>query len=430
MGIDALAVGDQDLKLGVEFLQGLAAARGLPMLCANLTGNDGKTVFPPRMTKRFGGLTVGIFAVLTPTGPDGAPVLPSENPRYKIGDPFDAARREIAALKAEGASLVIALTHLGLQEDLRLANEIAGIHLIVGGHSMSQLLDPQRAGSTWIVQSGHRGKQLGHLEIDLRGPMPQALEQIVDLSNVERVKGRIETYQDRITEISQRVETEGDKDRKVMLEDQLVFYKEQLEIERKNLPADGDDASRLSNRLVDLNRDLPDHPKVAVMVAEALEKMSALPVSVPTPDGAPGPSEGPFVGAVVCQACHTSESKSWMETGHARAYKTLVDERHALDFDCVGCHTTGYRQPGGPSDPFTIAGLTGVQCEACHGPGRAHAASPKKVKLKSAFDEAFCRSCHSAEQTGDRFDFASYLPKVDHGVSAKRRAAKAPGAKP
>ena len=83
-------------------------------------------------------------------------------------------------------------------------------------------------------------------------------------------------------------------------------------------------------------------------------------------------------------------------------------------------HVTGYKTDGGPRDPFTVAGFAGVQCETCHGPGRAHAQDPKKVDMVRAMPEAGCRTCHSVDQTGDRFVFDEYLPKVDHGASKKK----------
>src|SRR5262249_33846213 len=112
--------------------------------------------------------------------------------------------------------------------------------------------------------------------------------------------------------------------------------------------------------------------------------------------------------------CHVPEFTSWSATDHAKAYKTLATEQHHLDYDCVGCHTTGYKQRGGPANPFLVAGLEAVQCEVCHGPGREHAMDPKGKKLRTELDGALGRPCHSQEQTGDRFVFAQYLPKILH----------------
>jgi len=68
-------------------------------------------------------------------------------------------------------------------------------------------------------------------------------------------------------------------------------------------------------------------------------------------------------------------------------------------FDCGGCHTTGY-SPTGNQDK--LAGITGtwvasgVQCEACHGPGSLHAANPRGVRLLVNRDPSLCTNCHIA----------------------------------
>lgn len=417
MGVDFSAVGDQDLRLGVEWLKTAAAQTQFPFYCANLTTSDGKNVFPGHVVKTIGGVKVGFFSVITPTsGFDAKPVLEG-NPSYKITDPFPAAKSAVKALQDAGAQVIVGVTHLGLTDDMRLAQEVPGIHFVFGAHSQSQLAEPNKAGSTFVLQSGSRGKYLGRLDITLRGELPGALGTLADVSTVEKVQERIRHYESEVTTLRARLEGETDADRKTMIQDQVDFYEEQLALERKNAPADAANGSSLKNEIVALSRDIADEPKVSALVAAALDKIATLPPP-PAVSGiesqAPPPEASPYVGAQVCAACHIPQAKQWQTTAHAKAYATLVAENHAVDFDCVGCHTTGYRKEGGPKDPFNVTGFHGVQCEACHGAGRAHASKPKDVKLLNTFDEAFCRACHSLEQTGDRFVFADYLPKVAH----------------
>lgn len=430
MAVDFATVGDQDLKLGVEFLKSLVAEHQFPMHSANLLAADGKTVFPSRAMKTIGGVKVGLFGLTVALDSEGKPIL-EDNPNFRVADPFEAARREVAALQKEGAQVIVAVTHLGISEDTRLANEVPGIHFIFGGHSMSPLAEPSKAKDTWILQSGSRGKHIGRLDLDLRGAdAVAAVATLTDVSSLDRVRGRIEHYNGEIAALKKRLETEPDADRKTMIQDQIDFYTEQLAIESKSLPANSETASSLRNELVELSREIPDEPKVAKLVEAALAKISEMPP--PPLEASSGRTEllatgdmakGPYVGASVCQACHVPQFQQWLGTAHAKAYKTLEVEMHASDFDCVGCHTTGYRQTGGPKDPFTLGGMIHVQCESCHGPGRKHAEAPKTEKLRNTFDEAFCRTCHSVEQTGDRFVFSEYLPKVAHPTPAKKAEA-------
>lgn len=68
-----------------------------------------------------------------------------------------------------------------------------------------------------------------------------------------------------------------------------------------------------------------------------------------------------------------------------------------VPYDCGSCHTTGYSPLGNQFRKPGFIGtwaFTGVQCEACHGPGRVHAASPSKANIKIDRSAALCGTCH------------------------------------
>lgn len=68
-----------------------------------------------------------------------------------------------------------------------------------------------------------------------------------------------------------------------------------------------------------------------------------------------------------------------------------------LEFDCAGCHTTGYQPRGHQNDLEGIAGtwtFDGIQCERCHGPGSLHAANPQGVQMVVERDSQLCGDCH------------------------------------
>ena len=129
-----------------------------------------------------------------------------------------------------------------------------------------------------------------------------------------------------------------------------------------------------------------------------------------------------YAGTQSCVQCHPSAAKVWRETGHARAFATLVDFRADADPNCISCHTvgfgtaTGFRRDAGVNSPFINVG-----CESCHGPGGEH------VKLRSAggaVDVHFrpvgagdCQKCHHGEFSRP-FDYATFWPDVAHGKEA------------
>jgi hypothetical protein len=68
-----------------------------------------------------------------------------------------------------------------------------------------------------------------------------------------------------------------------------------------------------------------------------------------------------------------------------------------LKYNCGECHTTGYRPTGNQDNLPGIVGTwaePGIQCEACHGPGSAHASDPYGVFLRIERDAEACGQCH------------------------------------
>ena len=66
-------------------------------------------------------------------------------------------------------------------------------------------------------------------------------------------------------------------------------------------------------------------------------------------------------------------------------------------YDCGGCHTTGYSRDGHQEDLPGIIGtwaFPGVTCEACHGPGAAHAKSPSRNNIRTDGSPEACGQCH------------------------------------
>jgi hypothetical protein len=131
----------------------------------------------------------------------------------------------------------------------------------------------------------------------------------------------------------------------------------------------------------------------SVLAAAALSAGSALLAAhggqdAPAPAAQQSSAPPGYVWAGACKDCHTAIYTSWENTKHARAINRLNKEDQAKD--CIGCHSTGAKalieDNGKPVN-------AGVQCEACHGPGAAHAADPTKRQGKVR--ESACTACHS-----------------------------------
>jgi hypothetical protein len=132
-----------------------------------------------------------------------------------------------------------------------------------------------------------------------------------------------------------------------------------------------------------------------------------------------------YVGSDGCAACHTRAYLWWRETGHGRAFSTLVERGRQLDRDCIGCHTTGYGRAGGASLASTEH-LQGVGCESCHGPGSAHVNDPQApvdTTLQARVPVSACRACHDAAHHPG-FSDASARPRLIVPAHGRPRAAR------
>ncbi len=120
------------------------------------------------------------------------------------------------------------------------------------------------------------------------------------------------------------------------------------------------------------------------------------------------PKDAKFVGTKVCRKCHTKEHKVWAKTKHGTNFETLKgDERK--DPKCVKCHTTGYGKPGGFTSEADTPELKSTGCEACHGPGSAHAAAAKDAPDEGKWDKFMnkipqntCIACHNPHINHDK----------------------------
>lgn len=122
-----------------------------------------------------------------------------------------------------------------------------------------------------------------------------------------------------------------------------------------------------------------------------------------------------FVGSETCAAkdCHPYEYGEWKGKEHARAFDTLVNERHDYDPECVGCHVVGYDFEEGFRTPEETSYLTHVGCEACHGPGAAHVTNTKAAYGDVKGDYKMCLTCHEKDRS-PQFDYDKFLIKIKH----------------
>jgi len=161
-----------------------------------------KGMVKPYVIKEIQGIRIGIFGIF---GKDAAEVSPFARP-MKFRDPIETSREMLKTLKEkEKVHWVICLSHGGLREnksfseDDRLAKEVPGIDLIVGGHSHTKLKNPLMVNQTIIVQAGGHGEYVGVLDlayengkIKLKGYKLVEIDDSIQAD--EKIQKRVESY--------------------------------------------------------------------------------------------------------------------------------------------------------------------------------------------------------------------------------------------
>jgi 2',3'-cyclic-nucleotide 2'-phosphodiesterase (5'-nucleotidase family) len=184
-GLDAWVLGNHEFDIGFDHVSALVAASKVPVLSANLDEPNGSGLpaiagLKDHIIFERAGIKVGVFGLTT----DSLARLTGTNAtdQMAVRDVVEVAREEVAALDGQ-VDLVVALTHVGVDTDKRIAEEVPGIDLIVGGHSHTPLLEPLRVDDTWIVQAGCYGRQLGVTEMDVvDGTIVNFTAKLVDLT--------------------------------------------------------------------------------------------------------------------------------------------------------------------------------------------------------------------------------------------------------
>jgi 5'-nucleotidase len=206
LGFDAMAVGNHEFDLGPDPLLGslTAAQPTFPLLSANLDLSQVpglKNYIKSDMLLTRSGVKIGIFGMTVPDNPttNSAPVVV-----LSADQSFAAAGAEVASLRAQGAELVICLSHLGTLYDQALASTVPGIDVIVGGHDHYLYTEPLKVtqptgGQTLILQAGSFYLHVGKLELTLEnGVIAKIRYRMLDVDEHVRANPAVQAAVDNV----------------------------------------------------------------------------------------------------------------------------------------------------------------------------------------------------------------------------------------
>ncbi len=395
LGVTAVMPGPRDRQQPAETLASLRKASEFPWLAM-----EGDTAV---LMHEACALTVAIVGVRPDTKRDVAVAAVA------------SARRQ--------ADFAIALVD-GARRDANRIGAIEGVEFVIqGGLDQDAAMAPRKAGNAWVLHGSRQGQGLTVVDVYRR----RKDEPFADRSEWSRTE-RAAQLDRQIEELTEKIdawEKSGDID-PADLEPQRARLVN-LDKERAALDAPAADlgGNAFLARWVALRKTSPTDREVESLMREH-DKVVNDANRIAFADLKPpplGPNDVAYVGSAACSGCHQSAYAWWRNHSHGVAYLTLQQRSKEYNLDCVGCHVTGYEQPGGSTVTHNLDGqLKNVGCESCHGPGAAHAKDPE-ISVVRVTPESTCVVCHN-EQHSDLFDYEAYMKTLvvpGHGLADQVR---------
>ena len=161
LGTDVAVLGNHEFDFGPEVAAQRIEESEFPWLGTNVLGPDGEPAVGTvdLHTMDVGGYRIGFFGLLAPE----TDVLSSPGPDITIAPLVETATAAALRLEAEGADVIVALTHDDIADDRALAREVEAIDLILGGHDHDPITFYEA--DTLIVKAGYDAHYLAALDL-------------------------------------------------------------------------------------------------------------------------------------------------------------------------------------------------------------------------------------------------------------------------
>lgn len=167
---DVTTIGNHEFDYGLDTLKRIFDYLHFPVVNCNydFSLTPLKNNVKPYVIINKKGIKVGIIGV----GVDPEGLIQKDKYEGMVFNPItDNVNRYAATIKNK-CDIVICLSHIGLEDDLKLASESENIDIIIGGHSHTFMERPQivkniKNKDVTVYQVGKNGAFIGKIEIDL-----------------------------------------------------------------------------------------------------------------------------------------------------------------------------------------------------------------------------------------------------------------------
>lgn len=166
LGFDASTLGNHEFDTGRKGLQMTLDAANFNFVCANVRAACGPELnLKPYHIFERDGVRIGVLG-LVQTGANGLPdVHPDHGKGLLFSDPYQVVR-DYAYLR-EQCDVLIVLSHIGFEDDVKLARLFPEADAIIGGHSHTRVEKGHIENGVLITQTENKVKYITRLSFEV-----------------------------------------------------------------------------------------------------------------------------------------------------------------------------------------------------------------------------------------------------------------------
>lgn len=169
MQFDVRVMGNHDFAYGLEPALELSWDPHAQTLASNLryTGEDSEAWGAVDFARlQVGCVTVGFLGMTSrPYNEKNQEFDGNYFPQLEGDYDFVSRARTLVEQHRSGVDVMVMLSHLGLPDDLRVAREVPGIDLVLGGHTHDQTPTPLEAGGALVVHAGRSAQLVARMDV-------------------------------------------------------------------------------------------------------------------------------------------------------------------------------------------------------------------------------------------------------------------------
>lgn len=175
LGFDAMTIGNHEFDGGDDLLGDFLQNLTFPIVSANIVSDNeklNKTIKPYHIFEEYELAVIGVTTESTAS-------ISRPGDGTKFLNAVEAVQNTVDLIKSTtNITRIVALTHIGYEEDQRLAKETTGIHLIMGGHSHTKLsndtdaegpyptiVENKDGEEVFVVTAWRWGQFLGYIDV-------------------------------------------------------------------------------------------------------------------------------------------------------------------------------------------------------------------------------------------------------------------------